>query len=144
MENQKKLKSKKRICSEVSVKSPGNPRSQSWARKGRLRWEGFAEKEGFKPWMKDDDNVVIQRCLWLFCIFPTHLIVAATIPILVASIVFEYFRQRMFESCISNAYRSPNATRRARATISIAFVRSTGLRCPDEARRLSLAESPSS
>jgi len=29
--------SKKRICSEVSVNSPGNPWSQSWRRKGRLR-----------------------------------------------------------------------------------------------------------
>jgi len=35
---QKKLKStKKRIRSEVSVNSPGNPCSQSWRRKGRLR-----------------------------------------------------------------------------------------------------------
>ena len=39
----------KRICSEVSVNSPGNPWSQSGRRKGRLRWEGFAEKESFKP-----------------------------------------------------------------------------------------------
>jgi len=28
--------------------SPGNPWSQSGRRKGRLRWEGFAEKESFK------------------------------------------------------------------------------------------------
>jgi len=42
-------KVKKRICSEVSVNSPGNPWSQSWRRKGRLRREGFAEKEGFRP-----------------------------------------------------------------------------------------------
>jgi len=42
-----KLKSKKkRVCSEVSVNSPGNRWSQSWRRKGRLQWEGFAEKEG--------------------------------------------------------------------------------------------------
>jgi len=31
------------------VSSPGNPWSQSGRRKGRLRWEGFAEKESFKP-----------------------------------------------------------------------------------------------
>jgi len=43
---EKKLKSKKRICcKEITVNSLGNPRSQSWIRKRRLRWEGFAEKE---------------------------------------------------------------------------------------------------
>ena len=34
----------KKHCSEVSVNSPGNLWSQSGRRKGRLRWEGFAEK----------------------------------------------------------------------------------------------------
>jgi len=41
----KNRKSKKRICREVLVNSPGNPWSQSRRRKGRQRWEGFAEKE---------------------------------------------------------------------------------------------------
>jgi len=33
----------------ILVNSPGNPWRQSGRRKGRLRWEGFAEKEDFKP-----------------------------------------------------------------------------------------------
>jgi len=57
-----KLKSKKWICSEVSVNSLGNPCSQSWRRKGRLQWEGFAEKECFKPGMNDwgGDEILIS------------------------------------------------------------------------------------
>ena len=37
----------------MSVNSPGNPCSQSGRRKGRLRWEGFAEKGDFEPGMKE-------------------------------------------------------------------------------------------
>ena len=47
------LRSKKRICSEVSVNSPGNSWSQSRRINGRLWREGFAEKESFKPGMKE-------------------------------------------------------------------------------------------
>ena len=58
-----KLKSKKWTCSEVSVNSPRNPWSQSWRRKGRLRWKGYAAKEGFKPGMKQQLLLVTARRL---------------------------------------------------------------------------------
>jgi len=37
----------------IGKHSPGNPGSQSGRRKGRLRWEGFAEKESFKPGVEE-------------------------------------------------------------------------------------------
>ena len=49
----RKSREKKHICSEVSVNSPGNPWSQSMRKNGRLWWEGFAEKESFKPRVKE-------------------------------------------------------------------------------------------
>jgi len=81
---------KKRICSEVSVNSPGNPWSQSGRSKGRLRWEGFAEKEGFIPrkdreseGVMDDANLLTSRLpeirLQVLCLqlsFLTHSVYA--------------------------------------------------------------------
>jgi len=49
----RKTKSRKQICSEITVNSPGNPCSEYLGRNEGLQWEGFAEKEGFKPRVKE-------------------------------------------------------------------------------------------
>jgi len=39
----------------IGKQSAGNPWSQSWRRKGRLRWEGLAEKEGLSLEWKSEE-----------------------------------------------------------------------------------------
>ena len=52
----RKSREKKRICSEVSVNSPGNPWSQSRRRNGRLWWEGFTEEECKSEGVMNDES----------------------------------------------------------------------------------------
>ena len=49
----RKTKSRKQICSEITVNSPGNPCSGYLRRNEGLQWEGLAENEGFKPGVKE-------------------------------------------------------------------------------------------
>ena len=49
----RKTKSWKQICSEITVNSPENPCSKYLRRNEGLQWEAFAEKEGFKPVVKE-------------------------------------------------------------------------------------------
>ena len=49
-----KTKSRKQICPEITVNSPGNPCSKYLSRKkGRATVKRFVEKEGFKPGKKE-------------------------------------------------------------------------------------------
>jgi len=54
VEKQEELKSRNGYAQKYRETSPGNPWSQSrGGRRKKLRREGFAEKEGFKPGMKE-------------------------------------------------------------------------------------------
>ena len=62
----KKTKCKNRYVRSID-NSLGNPGSQSWIKKGRLQWEGFAKKEGFKPVMKERESPEKRKVYFWLC-----------------------------------------------------------------------------
>ena len=82
-----KLKTKKRINSDVSVNSLGIC-SQSRRTKGRLQWVVFAEKGRFKPGIKEwgGDRILVTANHALICPILTHPVLWVALPPSVPSI----------------------------------------------------------
>ena len=95
--NRKKTKSRKQICSEITVNSPGNPRSKYLSRrKEGLQWEGFTLRIDALRFQtgcrKRRLNLRLFFSLFILCCSrPTFLLIGDCRPLCFCCVRFSFF-----------------------------------------------------